>query len=350
VALRGIRLVDLVSVEVDVDTADGSGRRTLVLRNHEPSSSSPPGSGMEAAIRLVHDGLYVDALATGQPQSLAQSQGFVWDPGLWRAVRASTAGVLSAVDSVLEADARTDVGAAAGAAAGAAPHVATGGPARLSGSLSSGMHHAKHATGDGYCTVNALVVAAAHAVARYDVDVTVLDIDAHAGGGTDELLRLHGETLGLTRVRHLDLTTRPYDSYAALTLRSGDVNIEDVTLDGDDDAYLAAVDALLRELPTGPGHLVLHNAGMDPHMGSRSTRSLSANAGSQRRSTCASPPARSCSPVVTRGRRARTGSRLRTPLRSRRAQPSWRASRADGPPDALLPTLARATQMRQRHV
>ena len=214
----------------------------------------------EAAIRRVHDAGYVDALATGVPRHLAESQGFVWDPGLWTAVRASTAGVLSAVDAVL-----APVGAGADRAAGGA---------RLSGSLSSGMHHAKFATGDGFCSVNALVVAAAHAVATYGADVTVLDVDAHAGGGTDELLRHHGDTLGLARVRHLDLTTKPFDSYMHRAARPGDVNVEDPTLDGDDDRYLDAVDGLLEALPrvTAQGsaerpHLVLHNAGMDPSPG-----------------------------------------------------------------------------------
>jgi acetoin utilization deacetylase AcuC-like enzyme len=209
---------------------------------------------VETAIRRVHASAYVDALATGVPRRLAESQGFTWDPGLWTAVRASTAGMLSAVDVVLDAAHRSaDDGVHDGA--------------HLSGSLSSGMHHAKHATGDGFCTVNGLVIAAAHAVARSDVHVTVLDLDAHAGGGTDELLRLHGRSLALDRVRHLDLTTKPYDSYRHLPPRAGDVNIEDVALDGDDDAYLAAVDTLLARLPEGPGHLVLHNAGMDPSPG-----------------------------------------------------------------------------------
>jgi acetoin utilization deacetylase AcuC-like enzyme len=205
-------------------------------------------AAVEAAIRRVHDGAYVDALASGRPRELAESQGFTWDPGLWTAVRASTAGVLSAVDVVLDA-------------AGAG----------LSGSLSSGMHHAKFATGDGFCTVNGLVVAAQHAVTHHDVDVTILDVDAHAGGGTDELLRLHGATLGLDRVRHLDLTTKPFDSYVHRTPRPGDINIEDTGIASDDDAYLDAVDVLLDALPTvGAGerpHLVLHNAGMDPSPG-----------------------------------------------------------------------------------
>jgi acetoin utilization deacetylase AcuC-like enzyme len=204
-----------------------------------PSAAWGP-DAVEAAIRRVHAASYVDALASGTPRELAESQGFGWDPGLWTAVRASTAGIVSAVDVVL------------------------GGAGRLSGSLSSGMHHARYARGSGYCTVNGLVVAAAHAIAQHDVDVTVLDVDAHAGGGTDELLRHHATTLGLERVRHLDLTTKPFDSYTGRPPRPGDVNIEDVGLNDDDEAYLAAVDRLLALLPEGPGHLVLHNAGMDP--------------------------------------------------------------------------------------
>jgi len=213
---------------------------------------------VEAAIRRVHDGAYVDALATGEPRELAESQGFDWEPGLWRALKASTAGVLSAVDVVL------------------------GGAERFAGSLSSGLHHAAVARGSGFCSVNGLVVAAVHAVERYGAQVTVLDVDAHAGGGTDALLRHHG----LDGVRHLDLTVSPFDSYTHRTPRPGDVNVEDPTLD--DDAYLAELDRLLALLPDSSGaaggsegrgvadghggpdgrgvrHLVLHNAGMDPY-------------------------------------------------------------------------------------
>lgn len=189
---------------------------------------------IEAAIRTVHAAAYVDALATGTPRHLAQSQGFVWDPGLWRALLASTDGVRCAVDAALAGDG-------------------------LSGSLSSGLHHAKHAHGAGYCSVNGLVVAARHAIEEHGARVTILDLDAHAGGGTDQLLRHHG----LDDVRHLDLTVIPYDSYTHLPPRPGDVNIEDPSLD--DDGYLDAVDRLLALLPNGPGHLVLHNAGMDPY-------------------------------------------------------------------------------------
>jgi len=255
---------DYVAAEHAFDTTRKAAWVADAVRAMEGVVLTPPShhwddAAVERAIRRVHAAAYVDALATGTPRALAESQGFAWGPGLWTAVRASTAGILSAVDVALG-----------------------GGPSALSGSLSSGLHHAKHAGGDGFCSVNGLVVAAAHAVAVHDADVTVLDVDAHAGGGTDELLRLHGRTLGLERVRHLDLTTKPFDSYVHLPPRAGDVNVEDVTLDGDDDAYLAAVDRLLDVLEGGVAprvvagrssassrrpHLVLHNAGMDPSPG-----------------------------------------------------------------------------------
>lgn len=253
---------DYVAAANAFDTTRKAAWVADAVRDMDGVRIAPPGSrwddgAVETAIRRVHDGAYVDALATGEPRHLAESQGFTWDPGLWTALRASTAGVLSAVDVVLDAD-----GGGAGDVVGAA---------RLSGSLSSGLHHAKFASGEGFCSVNGLVVAAAHAIAAYDADVTILDVDAHAGGGTDELLRLHGDTLGLARVRHLDLTTKPFDSYTHRTPRPGDINVEDVTLDGDDSRYLDAVDLLLEALPDARAavrpHLVLHNAGMDPSPG-----------------------------------------------------------------------------------
>jgi acetoin utilization deacetylase AcuC-like enzyme len=191
-------------------------------------------SHVEEAIARIHAPAYVHALATGEPADLAGSQGFTWDPGLWLAIRASTAGVLAAVDAALGGD-------------------------RVSGSLSSGMHHAGFASGKGFCSVNGLVVAADHAQRTHGVRVTILDVDAHAGGGTDELLRHHA----LDDVRHLDLTVSPFDSYVDRIPRPGDVNIEDPSLD--DTAYLAAITRLLDLLPVGPDHLVLHNGGMDPY-------------------------------------------------------------------------------------
>jgi hypothetical protein len=63
------------------------------------------------------------------------TQGFPWDPALWEMVCTSNGGVIAAAIEAL----RTR---------------------RVSGSLSSGLHHARRARGAGFCTFNGLVLAA----------------------------------------------------------------------------------------------------------------------------------------------------------------------------------------------
>src|SRR5262245_10325889 len=54
-----------------------------------------------AALSRVHDPQYVEAVHTGKPLELAESQGFVWDPGLWEMVCASNGGVVAAAIEAL---------------------------------------------------------------------------------------------------------------------------------------------------------------------------------------------------------------------------------------------------------
>src|SRR6478735_1951675 len=81
----------------------------------------------------IHDPEYVDAVITGEPRGLAASGGLEWDPGFVEALLASTGGCI----------------AAAGSAWGNG----------ISGSLSSGLHHASRRRGRGYCTINGLAAA-----------------------------------------------------------------------------------------------------------------------------------------------------------------------------------------------
>ena len=184
----------------------------------------------EELIEATHAHAYVEALRTGEPYDLAGSQGFSWDEGIWDMAVNSTAGVLAAVDEVL----------------------ATGGS---SGSLSSGLHHARHAGGEGYCTVNGLAMAATRATELVSGTVVVLDLDAHCGGGTNELIGGDG------RILHLDLSTSSFDSY------SPDGDDELTVLRGPSDVeYLEHVHGYLGRIPDDTG-LVIYNAGMDPHPG-----------------------------------------------------------------------------------
>ena len=181
----------------------------------------------EQIIEAIHDEEYLDALRTGEPRSLASSQGFGWCLEVWDMVVNSTAGVLLAVEAAL--------------AEGTA------------GSLSSGLHHARANTGAGFCTINGLAVAIEHAKTLVEGQVVVLDLDAHCGGGTQSFIA------GDQRVGHFDLSTARYDGYAP-TLGNQLVLLPwEVT----DQEYVEAVAAMLADLPTDAG-LVLYNAGVDP--------------------------------------------------------------------------------------
>jgi hypothetical protein len=69
-------------------------------------------------IASVHDADYVRAVETGEPRSLSESQGFAWDPGLWKVVLASNGGIVEAALAALRFGDSV-------------------------GSLSSGLHHAR---------------------------------------------------------------------------------------------------------------------------------------------------------------------------------------------------------------
>jgi acetoin utilization deacetylase AcuC-like enzyme len=176
-----------------------------------------------------HEAAYVAAVREGEPSDLATSNGFPWDPGLWSMVCASNGGAVRAALDVL----------------------AVGG---IAGSLSSGLHHAKRGRGDGFCTFNGLALAARAAIAAGASGVLVLDLDAHCGGGTFDILRDE------SGVRQLDLAVSPYDWYAGnerMTL--------DVVSDADD--YVPRLRRRLAALDDVSFDLVLYNAGMDPYEG-----------------------------------------------------------------------------------
>ena len=183
----------------------------------------------EDEIAAVHDPTYVRAVRTGVPSGLARSNGIGWDAHLFEAVAASNGG---AVAAALEA-------------------LASGG---VAGSLSSGLHHAKAGRGDGFCTFNGLVLAARAALRAGAGRILVLDLDAHCGGGTHELLE-HDE-----RIVQLDIAVDAYDAY---------VPGSPWTLDlvGRAADYLPTIERRLDARADEHFDLVLYNAGMDPFEG-----------------------------------------------------------------------------------
>jgi len=175
------------------------------------------------AIRAVHSEEYIAAIATGSPLELAESQGFTWDERLSNMAIAHNAGVVAAVLTALE-------------------------KCEVTGTLSSGLHHAARDHGHGYCTFNGLAVAA-HVAAKRGARVLVLDFDAHCGGGTSGLLPADAH--------QVDVSVNGYDRYIPgdnCWLRLTDAH-------GYDDTILEAL-AHIKTL--GSFDIVLYNAGMDP--------------------------------------------------------------------------------------
>jgi acetoin utilization deacetylase AcuC-like enzyme len=176
----------------------------------------------------VHSPVYVNALRTGFPRELASSAGFGWDEGFFRAICASNGGVVAAALSALK----------------------SGG---FAGSLSSGLHHASYNSGNGFCALNGLAIAARAAYKAGARKILVLDLDAHCGGGTHDLL------VGKEWVDSVDISVCQMDSYAA--------DNQHFTLDiiHNPASYLARIALRLKELDDldKSYDLVLYNSGMD---------------------------------------------------------------------------------------
>jgi len=181
-------------------------------------------------VERVHDPEYCEAVRTGRPRALAESQGFAWDPGLGPMVLASNGGAVAAARDALRDG--------------------------VAGSLSSGMHHARADGGTGFCTFNGLVLAARAALDEGAPSVLVLDLDAHCGGGTASLIDAE------PRITQLDVAVNGFDVYAD----GGGVRLHRVLRAGD---YLPCIRRGLDEVGARaerPG-FVLYNAGMDPFEG-----------------------------------------------------------------------------------
>ena len=187
-----------------------------------------PQSLTELQVASVHGAEYINAVRTGDPVGLAESQGFDWDPNLWPMVLASNGGVV--------------------AAALAAPSDG------VAGSLSSGLHHARASRGAGFCTFNGLVIAAREALGAGAKSVLILDLDAHCGGGTASLIADE------PRIWQVDVSVSAFDRY-----RSSDrIRLDLVDQAGD---YLPTVKRKLHDLDDEgiEFDLCIYNAGMDPH-------------------------------------------------------------------------------------
>ena len=120
-----------------------------------------------------------------------------------------------------------------------------------SGSLSSGLHHARRNSGNGFCQFNGLALAALEALKKVK-NVGILDLDAHAGGGTFDILGDHQQ------VYLADVTVNSFDSWEP----SDPARHFYVEVDSPKD-YLGHVVAALHSLERVD--FLIYNAGMDTY-------------------------------------------------------------------------------------
>ena len=120
-----------------------------------------------------------------------------------------------------------------------------------SGSLSSGLHHARRNSGNGFCQFNGLALAALEALKKVKT-VGILDLDAHAGGGTFDILGEH------KRVYLADVTVNSFDSWEPTdSQRHFYVEVDDPR------GYLGHVEDALHSLERVD--FLIYNAGMDTY-------------------------------------------------------------------------------------
>ena len=195
----------------------------------------------ETEVAAVHDPVYVQAVRTGQPRTLAESQGFTWDAKLYSAVLASNGGAVAAAIAALRSG------------SGRKDASGNGHTIRAAGSLSSGLHHAHRQYGLGNCTFNGLALATRAALAAGARNVLIVDLDAHCGGGTNELVGSDAH------VWHVDVAVHTFDRYQPAPRQTLDV-VQAAR------AYLPMVQRRLEQLPgRAPAFdLCIYNAGMDP--------------------------------------------------------------------------------------
>lgn len=199
-----------------------------------------PKAATQRELAMVHAPRYVRAVLTGKGQDRS-SAGFPWDPGYATAVSTSTGGVVEAALTALRAG--------------------------VSGSLSSGLHHADSKRGAGFCTFNGLALAAKIALGDRPKGekrrrwikprckkVLILDLDAHCGGGTYDIIKDD------PRIWQIDISVCGFDSYEG---RDPERHHLHVVRDAED--YLPLLELELERAAEEDFDLVLYNAGMDPH-------------------------------------------------------------------------------------
>ncbi len=181
-----------------------------------------PKLATEEELMLIHSPEYVEGVMSGKLKNLAAG---VWSKKLLKSILATTGGMRDATNEALRNG--------------------------RSGSFSSGLHHARADAGMGFCTFNGLALAALEALKKVK-SVGILDLDAHCGGGTANILKTN------KRVRLADVSVCSYDSWTPTAKSRHFIEVVDKPK-----SYLASVRKALKTLEGV--EFLIYNAGMDTH-------------------------------------------------------------------------------------
>lgn len=131
----------------------------------------------------------------------------------------------------------------------------------VSVNLAGGTHHAKRASGAGYCVFNDAAVAVRMLQAECGIErIAVIDLDVHQGDGTADILGSADDVFTLSLHGERNFPFRKACSHL-------DIGLADGT---GDQPYLAALDRALLELESRlRAQFVIYLAGADPYEGDR---------------------------------------------------------------------------------
>jgi len=181
-----------------------------------------PKIATEEELEAIHSREYVASVLSGAIESIAAG---TWSKKLVKSILATTGGMRDATNEALRNG--------------------------RSGSFSSGLHHARTNAGMGFCTFNGLALAALEALKKVK-SVGILDLDAHCGGGTADILKSN------KRVRLADVSVCSYDSWTPTAKSRHFIEVV-----AKPKSYLATVEKALESLEGV--EFLIYNAGMDTH-------------------------------------------------------------------------------------
>lgn len=216
--------------------------RAAIEREGLPVDIAEPSPVADEDLLRVHTKEYVQAIATGEPRTLAESQKFPWSPELASAVRLTNGGTIAALDACLEHG--------------------------VAANLASGFHHSHADHGEGFCTFNGLIVALERARAAGKIRRgLVVDLDLHYGNGTASLLASRPELFQISI----------YGSWYKANKASDDVTTEraadtenawsvPVPNRANGEQYLSIIaDHVARAIDRAKPDVILYQAGADPY-------------------------------------------------------------------------------------